>query len=263
MNFLEPITLTAVAQLVWPLCRISSFLAVMFAVSGSSFPQMTRALLAFSITVCMLPNIPNLAPNSDPFTVYGIMVTIKECLIGICLGLCTLFISQAFIVAGQAVAMQTGLGFASLVDPVSGTNSPVVGQFFTVLCTLVFFSLNGHLIFFKLMLESFTTLPMGQFIPNSSIEEFIYFSGSMFKAGLAMSISAICTMLVVNFTLGVMTKAAPQLNIFSLGFAVTMIVGICVLFISLSSFMSNFTNNFNDVFDEACSLIGTSCNGIL
>ena len=159
--------------------------------------------------------------------------------------------------------MQTGLGFASLVDPVSGTNSPVVGQFFTVLCTLVFFSLNGHLIFFKLMLESFTTLPMGQFIPNSSIEEFLYFSGSMFKAGLAMSISAICTMLVVNFTLGVMTKAAPQLNIFSLGFAVTMIVGICVLFISLSSFMSNFTNNFNDVFDEACSLIGTSCNGIL
>ena len=263
MNFLEPITLTAVAQLVWPLCRISSFLAVMFAVSGSSFPQMTRALLAFSITVCMLPNIPNLAPNSDPFTVYGIMVTIKECLIGICLGLCTLFISQAFIVAGQAVAMQTGLGFASLVDPVSGTNSPVVGQFFTVLCTLVFFSLNGHLIFFKLMLESFTTLPMRQFIPNSSIEEFLYFSGSMFKAGLAMSISAICTMLVVNFTLGVMTKAAPQLNIFSLGFAVTMIVGICVLFISLSSFMSNFTNNFNDVFDEACSLIGTSCNGIL
>ena len=263
MNFLEPITLTAVAQLVWPLCRISSFLAVMFAVSGSSFPQMTRALLAFSITVCMLPNIPNLAPNSDPFTVYGIMVTIKECLIGICLGLCTLFISQAFIVAGQAVAMQTGLGFASLVDPVSGTNSPVVGQFFTVFCTLVFFSLNGHLIFFKLMLESFTTLPMGQFIPNSSIEEFLYFSGSMFKAGLAMSISAICTMLVVNFTLGVMTKAAPQLNIFSLGFAVTMIVGICVLFISLSSFMSNFTNNFNDVFDEACSLIGTSCNGIL
>ena len=263
MNFLEPITLTAVAQLVWPLCRISSFLAVMFAVSGSSFPQMTRALLAFSITVCMLPNIPNLAPNSDPFTVYGIMVTIKECLIGICLGLCTLFISQAFIVAGQAVAMQTGLAFASLVDPVSGTNSPVVGQFFTVLCTLVFFSLNGHLIFFKLMLESFTTLPMGQFIPNSSIEEFLYFSGSMFKAGLAMSISAICTMLVVNFTLGVMTKAAPQLNIFSLGFAVTMIVGICVLFISRSSFMSNFTNNFNDVFDEACSLIGTSCNGIL
>lgn len=142
MDVLEPITLTAVAQFVWPLCRISAFLATMFAVSGNSFPMMTRALLALTITVCMLPSIPNLAPNTDPFTVYGIIVTIKECLIGLALGLCTLFISQAFIIAGQAVAMQTGLGFASLVDPVSGTNSPVVGQFFTSRFSLRHLCLN-------------------------------------------------------------------------------------------------------------------------
>lgn len=263
MDVLEPITLTAVAQFVWPLCRISAFLATMFAVSGNSFPMMTRALLALTITVCMLPSIPNLAPNTDPFTVYGIIVTIKECFIGLALGLCTLFISQAFIIAGQAVAMQTGLGFASLVDPVSGTNSPVVGQFFTVLCTLVFFSVDGHLIFLRLLLESFKALPMGEALPLYGIREFVIFSGSMFKAGLAMSMSAICTMLVVNFTLGVMTKAAPQLNIFSLGFAVTMIVGLCVLFLSLNAFMSNFTHNFNAVFNTACSLVGMSCDGIL
>ena len=178
-------------------------------------------------------------------------------------GLCTLFISQAFIIAGQAVAMQTGLGFASLVDPVSGTNSPVVGQFFTVLCTLVFFSVDGHLIFLRLLLESFKALPMGEALPLYGIREFVIFSGSMFKAGLAMSMSAICTMLVVNFTLGVMTKAAPQLNIFSLGFAVSMIVGLSVLFLSLNAFMSNFTHNFNEVFNTACSLVGMSCEGIL
>ena len=159
--------------------------------------------------------------------------------------------------------MQTGLGFASLVDPVSGTNSPVVGQFFTVLCTLVFFGLDGHLIFFRLLLESFTTLPIGEFLPLHGLQEIIYFSGSMFKAGLAMAISAICTMLVVNFTLGVMTKAAPQLNVFSLGFAITMIIGLVVLYLSLNAFMSNFTHNFNDVFNAACSLISTSCDGIL
>ncbi|MGN1281687.1 MAG: flagellar biosynthetic protein FliR [Succinivibrio sp.] len=263
MDVLEPITLTAVAQFVWPLCRVSAFLSVMFAVSGSSFPTMTRALTALAITVCMLPSIPNLAPNSDPFTTYGIMVTIKECLIGLALGIMTLFISQAFIIAGQAIAMQTGLGFASMVDPVSGTNSPVVGQFFTVLCTLVFFSINGHLIFFRLLLESFSTLPMGQMLPTAGLSEFVFFSGSMFKAGLAMAMSSICTMLVVNFTLGVMTKAAPQLNIFSIGFAVTMNVGLIVLFMSLNAFMSNFTHNFNEVFNAACSLIGTSCQGIL
>lgn len=263
MSLIEPILLTAVAQIVWPLCRIGGFLASMFAISGKSFPTMTRALTSLAITVCMLPSIPDLAPNTDPFTLQGFIITIKEVIIGVALGTATIFISQAFLLAGQAIAMQTGLGFASLVDPVSGTNSPVVGQFFTVLCTLVFFGIDGHLIFFRLLLESFATLPMGSFLPLGGLQEFIYFSSSIFKAGLAMAMSAICTMLVVNFTLGVMTKAAPQLNIFSLGFAVTMIIGLAVLYIVLNAFMSNFTQNFNDVFNTACSLIATSCDGIL
>ena len=263
MNFLEPISLTAIAQLVWPLCRIAAFFGSMFAISSRSIPMLTKALTAMAITLCMLPNIPDLAPNTEPFSVYGILVTIKEVLIGLALGMVTLFVSQAFIIAGQAVAMQTGLGFASLVDPVSGTNTPVVGQFFTVLCTLVFFSINGHLLFFNLLLESFTTLPMGSFIPTNSLNDLMFFSGSMFKAGLAMSMSAICTMLVVNFTLGVMTKAAPQLNIFSLGFAISMIVGIAVLTFSLGAFMSNFYNNFNELFSTACSLVGKECSDVL
>lgn len=263
MESLDSVTLTAVAQIVWPLCRIGAFLASMFVFSGNSSPRMTRALLALAITVCMLPSIPDLPPHSDPFTLQGFVITIKECLLGLVLGIATLFVSQAFTIAGQVVAMQTGLGFASLVDPVSGTNSPVVGQFFNVLCTLVFFGLDGHLYFFRLLLESFRLVPIGQFFPLAGMQEFISFSSSMFKAGLAMSMSAICTMLVVNFTLGVMTKAAPQLNIFSLGFAITMIVGIVVILLSLGAFMSNFTNNFNDVFNVSCSLLGTTCDGVL
>jgi|SRR5574344_7631 flagellar biosynthesis protein FliR len=262
MNFLEPITLTAVAQVVWPLCRIAAFITTMFAVSSQSIPTMTKALMSLAITLCMLPSIPNLAPNSDPFTVYGLMVTIKEVLIGLAIGITSLFVAQCFIIAGQAIAMQTGLGFASLVDPVSGTNTPVVGQFFTVLCTLVFFCINGHIIFFSLLLESFNTLPMGNFLPAQGLHDFILFAGTMFKAGLAMAMSSICTMLVVNFTLGVMTKAAPQLNIFSLGFAVTMIVGLFVLLFSLNAFTSNFSHNFNEVLSSACSLVNTSCGDV-
>ena len=263
MNFLEPITLAAVAQIVWPLCRISAFLATMMVISGNSFPMMTRALLSLAVTVCFLPSIPNLPADAAPFSAPGILTTIKEVLIGLCMGLATLLISQAFIVAGQTIAMQTGLGFASLIDPVSGTNTAVVGQFFTVLCTLVFFSVNGHLIFFRLLLLSFEVLPIGSFLLAKGLNEFLFFFGSMFTAGLAMALTAVCTMLVVNFTLGVMTKAAPQLNVFSLGFAISMVVGMFVLIFSLNAFMSNFTNNFNDVFNATCTLIGTSCDGVL
>jgi len=263
MNEIEAISLGAVAQIVWPFCRISSFMVTMFAISTRGIPNLTKVLCAFAITFCMLPNIPDVGTNVNPFSTYGIMVTIKEILIGMAIGIISLFISQCFIVAGQAIAMQTGLGFASLVDPVSGTNTPVVGQFFTVLCTLVFFSINGHLLFFNMLRLSFTTIPIGHFLPSEGLYELIVFSGSMFKAGVAMSLSSICTMLVVNFTLGVMTKAAPQLNIFSLGFAISMIVGLTVLLFSLSAFMSNFVNNFNEMFEATCTLIGTSCDGIL
>lgn len=263
MNVLEPITLQAVAQLVWPLCRISAFFATMFAVSGNSFPTMTRALTALAVTVCMLPSIPDITFDANPFSGTGVLITIKECLIGLAMGISTLLIAQAFALAGQAIAMQTGLGFASLVDPVSGTNNAIVGQFFTVLCTLVFFGVNGHLIFLRLLLESFKNVPIGSFLPMYGLSQMFIFFGSIFAAGLAMSLSAICTMLVVNFTLGVMTKAAPQLNIFSLGFAISMTVGIIVLYLSLNAFMSNYTHYFNEVFNFSCTLIGTSCDGIL
>ncbi len=159
--------------------------------------------------------------------------------------------------------MQTGLGFASLVDPVSGTNAPVVGQFFTILATLVFLALNGHLAFIRLMLESFNTVPIGSgMLPPDGLYGIAAFGTFMFQGAVAMALSSICTMLIVNFTLGVMTRAAPQLNIFSLGFAISMIVGISTIVISLGAFMGNFTADLNEVISASCSLIGTVCNDV-
>ena len=236
----------------------------MFVVGGNSVPMMVRALISLALTLCMLPSIPAVASDLMPFSGLGILITIKESLIGVAIGFMTSFIAQSFTIAGQAIAMQTGLGFASLVDPVSGTNSPVVGQFFTVLCTLVFFCVDGHLIFFRMVLISFETMPIGgPFFNSDNLHALVYFGTLMFQCALTMSLSAICTMLVVNFTLGVMTKASPQLNIFSLGFAITMIVGILVLNASMNAFMANFTTNFNNLLENTCKLINTSCQGLL
>ncbi len=263
MDFQEPILFEGLASIMWPLCRISGFLMAFFAFAGSAVPMTVRALLCLAITICVLPSIPALPQDLELFSGNGIITTINQLLIGTALGYLTTYIVQTFVLAGQAVAMQTGLGFASLVDPVSGTNAPVVGQFFTVLCTLVFFALDGHLVFIRLMLMSFTTLPIGpQFITTQGLTEIIYFGATMFQTALAMAMSAICTMLVVNFTFGVMTRAAPQLNVFSLGFAVSMIVGLFVLWYSLNAFMGNFTSLVNEVMSSTCSLMGTQCEGI-
>lgn len=263
INFLEPITLDAVASLMWPLCRVSGFMMTFMAISSASVPRNVRALFALTVTVCAMPSLPAIDNQIEAFSTLGIITTISQVMIGAGIGFITLYLTQCFVLAGQAVAMQTGLGFASLVDPVSGTNAPVVGQFFTVLCTLVFFAIDGHLVFMRLLLLSFETLPVapGAFtLPG--LEAIIFFGATMFQCALAMSIAAICTLLVVNFTFGVMTRAAPQLNVFSMGFAVSMTVGLIVLYISLNAFMTNFLAAINALMSSTCQLIGTSCQGV-
>ena len=263
MDFLEPILFESLASFIFPFCRISAFLAVFFVISGANVPMFVRALLALAFTVCVLPSLPAAPASLIPFSVEGLLAVGSEVIKGLAMGFMTQFLSQIFTMAGQAVAMQTGLGFASLVDPVSGTNAPVVGQFFTILSTLVFLSMNGHLAFFGLMLESFNTVPVGtQMLPPDGLYALSLFGSYMFQAAVAMALSSICTMLIVNFTLGVMTRAAPQLNIFSLGFAVSMVVGLAVLVLSLNAFMGNFTADLNEVFQATCSLVGTTCNDV-
>lgn len=260
MDFLEPITLGALAAFVFPLCRIGAFLATFYVLSGNTFPMMTRALLALTLTVCLLPSIPALPEGLYPFSLMGVITVAEEVLKGLAIGFMTQFLAQIFTLAGQAIAMQTGLGFASLVDPVSGTNAPVVGQFFTILVTLVFFAMNGHLYFIRLMLESFTTIPIGSgMLPPEGLYSMAAFGSYMFQAAVSMALSAICTMLIVNFTLGVMTRAAPQLNVFSLGFAISMVVGMSAIILSLNAFMGNFSADFDEVLEHTCTLIGTSC----
>lgn len=263
MNVLEPIMLQGLASVMWPLCRIAACLMAFFIFGGTTVPMRVRALLALTLTVCMLPNIPALPVTPQLFSLDGFLTTISQVLIGAGIGFMTQFLAQSFVMAGQAVAMQTGLGFASMVDPVSGTNAPVVGQFFTVLTTLVFLALDGHLVFLRLLLLSFTTLPIGpQIFSPSELSYIFYFGVTMFQCALAMAISAICTMLVVNFTFGVMTRAAPQLNVFSMGFSVSMVAGLLVLWYCLGAFMGNFTSAINATMESTCSLIGTSCEGL-
>lgn len=263
INFLEPLMLDALDSLMWPLCRVGGFMMAFVTFSGAAVPRNARALLALTVTICFLPSIPAVDANLDAFSGLGIITTISQVIIGAGLGFMTQYLIASFVLAGQAIAMQTGLGFASLVDPVSGTNAPVVGQFFTVLCTLVFFAVDGHLVFIRLLLLSFETLPIGPHIFSPpSLEALIYFGATMFQVALSTSIAAICALLVVNFTFGVMTRAAPQLNVFSMGFAISMTVGLAVLLISLDAFMVNFTIAINELMSSSCTLIGTQCEGI-
>ena len=136
-----------------------------------------------------------------------------------------------------------GLGFASMVDPATGVSVPVISQFYLVLSTLLFLTLGGHLLLIEMLIDSFQSLPIGVTgIERSDLWSVIAWSSRLFSAGLLMAMPAITSLLMVNVAFGVVTRAAPQLNIFAVGFPITLVLGALLMWLTLPSVLNNFTN---------------------
>jgi flagellar biosynthetic protein FliR len=144
-------------------------------------------------------------------------------------------------IAGEAIAMTMGLGFASMVDPANGVNVPVLSQFFLIMGTLMFLALGGHLMIIQLVVSSFQSLPIGaEGFDRNSFWVVIAFSSQMFIGAIWIALPALVSILVITLAMGIMTRAAPQLNIFSVGFPVTMLMGFVILMLLLPAVLPRF-----------------------
>ena len=163
---------------------------------------------------------------------------------------------QVFVIAGQLIAMQTGLGIATTVDPSQGASVVVISQWFLFMVSLVFLSLNGHLVLIEILVDSFRSIPIG--MASFSAEQFgllVNWSGWMIAAAVVISLPAMTALLIVNLAFGVMTRAAPQLNIFALGFPVTMIVGLLIMWLNIDEMASSFHGYMDVLFEFLKKLI--------
>ena len=169
---------------------------------------------------------------------------------------------NTFTLAGQIIAMQTGLGFASLVDPVSGMNVPAVGQFFLILSSLLFWGMDGHLIYLQFIASSFDTVPINtvDIFPSIRYRELVEWGGWMFATALSLSLAPLTAMLLVNFSFGIMTRAAPQLNIFAIGFPITMCAGLLIMWLTMGNFLTHFEQQWQRAVDFSCYLIDCGAN---
>lgn len=151
---------TWVASFMLPLFRVGALLTTMPIIGTTLVPKRIKLFLSLAITLAIMPSLPPL-PTVNPLDLSGLLLIAEQIIIGALLGLSLQLFFQAFVVAGQIVAIQMGMGFASMVDPANGVSVAVIGQFFTMLVTLLFLSMNGHLVVFEVLTESFTTLPVG------------------------------------------------------------------------------------------------------
>ena len=144
------------------------------------------------------------------------------------------------VIAGQIISIQMGMGFASMVDPTNGVSAAVIGQFLTMLVTLLFLAMNGHLVVFEVLTESFTTLPVGSGLVVNHFWELVGRLSWVLGASLLLVLPAITALLVVNIAFGVMTRAAPQLNIFSIGFPLTLVLGMGIFWIGMADILNQY-----------------------
>lgn len=232
------------ASFIWILTRIAGVFVIAPVIGSRLVPIKIKIVfvLAFSFIIALNYNA-NL--SIDPFSIKSIFILVNQFIIGLVIGFVFQIVFQIFLLVGEFIAMQSGLGFAVLNDPSSKSSVPMVSQLYLMLVTLLFFLLDGHLALIKAAFESFKFLPISDnWLDVSVFKDLAYLGTWMFKTAFAVALPAVTALLLVNAGFGVITRAAPQLNIFSIGFPVTMILGMIVLWLNLSIITPHFTSQY-------------------
>lgn len=226
----------------WPFFRIGAMTMAAPIFGARSVPVKVRLMIALSLSILIAPILPA-APAVDPLSLTGLTITLQQILIGIAMGFTLQLVFAAIITGGQMIAMQMGLGFASMVDPQNGVQVPVLAQFYLLMTTLLFLGLNGHLLLIDLLAESFRLMPVGgDVMSREAIWAIASWGSQMFAGGVWLALPAAASLLMINIAFGVMARSAPQLNIFAIGFPVTMMMGFVVILYTLPNVVPQFSS---------------------
>ncbi len=226
-----------VSQLWWPVLRVSGFMLAAPVLSAAAVPRRIRIALTVGVAFLLAPRVA-IPPELSIFTGVGALTAVKELLLGVAIGMVVELAFEAIALAGQTVSMTMGLGFATLLDPQRGGSSTVVGQMFTLFAFLSYLSVGGHLRLLAALGNSFQTLPIGNTrVGPGLLEAVALWGGQVFEAGLQIALPAVIALLIVNLALGVVTRAAPQLNIFGVGFPLTLLSGFLILIFGIDGIM--------------------------
>ena len=235
---------TWIAALLWPLSRILGLLAAAPLFGNAAVPITVKVSLGALLAMIIAPTVPAL-PAADPMSMAGLLILTQEMLVGLAMGFSIRIVFAAVEMAGEISSLTMGLGFASFFDPQTKGRSSAISQFLTMLATLMFLTVDGHLVLLAALAESFVSLPISASpIHGGGFQQLAAWGGEIFRSGVQISLPIVAALLLTNVALGILTRAAPQLNIFGIGFPVTLGVGLLVLAMVLPYLAVPFQNMF-------------------
>jgi flagellar biosynthetic protein FliR len=237
----------------WPLTRILGLFMIAPVFGHRSVPTRVKLALGVFTALIVSPTLPDL-PQVPLTSWTGLFILVQQFLIGLAIGFVMRLVFAGVEAAGEVMGLQIGLGFATFFDASSAGQTLVIGRFLNILAVLVFLSIGAHLMLLALLVESFHALPVSATpLAAKGFFDIAGAGGAIFALGLQLALPLIAILLVVNLALGVLTRSAPQLNIFAIGFPITLGVGLIVLDLSLGQ----FAPIFRDAVDAGFVRIGT------
>ncbi len=241
IQFTEAQFLAWITPLIWPFARVLALFATLPVLGQRTVPVRVRVALAFFITVCAQASLPPI-PVVPLDSAQALMVLVQQLVIGISLGFAARIVFAAIEFAGELIGLQMGLNFAMFFDPTTGGQATAVSRFFGVTVGWLFIVINGHLLLIAAVVRSFTTFPV-------SAEPFSFlratqpqvWGAEIFALGLWIALPLVAMLLFVNLVLGVISRVAQQMNIFAIGFPITLSVGLVGVLLTLPMLQAPMT----------------------
>lgn len=229
----------------WPFVRLTAFIMASPLWGHSSVPRQAKLALAAIVCFVVVPTLP--APPQVPVWSWaGVGILVEQVVIGVALGLTVTVTLAAVQAAGEFIGLQMGLGFATFFSPDTGANTMILSRIFYMITLLMFLAVDAHLITLETLVFSFEALPVGLLGLNPSAFEMLARFGSIvFVAGMLLAIPLVGALLIVNLSLGILNRSAPQLTVFSVGFPTSLLLGLVLLTVLMTDFGRYLHSLFN------------------
>lgn len=226
----------------WPFFRILALIASSPVFGARGVPATVKVGLSLALTVMVAPILPAM-PDVPPASAAGLFILADQLMIGFAMGLAIRIVFSAVEMAGHIMGLQMGLGFATFFDPQNSAQIPIMGQFLGLVAILLFLAVNGHLMVISVLVDSFRVLPVGLYpLASGAWKTVALWGGEIFRSGMLISIPVVAALLMTNIALAVLNRAAPQLNIFVVGFPLTLAIGFIVIALALGHFLPVFNS---------------------
>lgn len=237
------------AALIFPLARILGLTAIAPVFNSAGVPRRIRLVIGLMIGLALAPALPPMPPIPAGSWI-GLAILAQQLIIGLLLGLTLRIAFFAVDITGSLIGLQMGLSFAIFYDPQNAAQTAVLSEFLLLVATLLFLAMNGHLLTLSVLAESFHLLPItaSPTIAETGLAAVLSWAAILFSMGLLLSLPVIAALLIANLAMGVLSRVAPQLNLFAIGFPVTIVCGFTVLMISLPYFGAAMERLFDHAF---------------